>query len=517
MSIAMDIRIVLHLVFLNILRVWIDGGDRMTDLPVTHNNIINFLNNRKEYTSAKTIAKEFQVSTKTVYRKINEINQQAGKEVIHSAKGKGFRVLKNSVLAAPKIVNEKADSSPFQRRNSVLLKLLFNSPNYLDLSLLYQGFFVSSATQENDLNELKKLIKKYGLTIKHLGNKIAILGQEKVIRKAIIKLLQTNPDTEIRIPIKNISPYDARFINEQLKFIEEGIDAKLAYPYNINIFSHLYILIMRARFKQQLQVNATDDEKIANEDTKQYASLYRIAGIVIENTSQYIVKRLPNYEVDYLFQYLISSRLTPLKKHSKLYIHYSKKVQLFTEELIKRVDQQLNLKIDFEKLKFDLIRHIGPMINRLKNNISVENSLLDEIKLEYTTLFKEIRSVMVELCNQFKIASVSQNEIGFITLYFAKYLEQQHRHYHVWVVCTSGVGTSELLKVKLENNFQNIKVDKIVSSFDDALNNIEKHQVDLIISTVILPDTVSADYVLVSALLNEHDKEVINGALQKIK
>ncbi|WP_434520464.1 hypothetical protein ACLHK8_05380 [Pediococcus sp. M21F004] len=114
--------------------------------------------------------------------------------------------------------------------------------------------------------------------------------------------------------------------------------------------------------------------------------------------------------------------------------------------------------------------------------------------------------------------NASDNEVGFITLYFAKYLEEQADQFHVWIVCASGIGTSELLKVKIEKSFNNITVDKVFSSFDDELYLDQNTDVDLIISTVVLPRKIqSAKSILISALLNETDKKMINSALQKIR
>lgn len=174
----------------------------------------------------------------------------------------------------------------------------------------------------------------------------------------------------------------------------------------------------------------------------------------------------------------------------------------------------MNLSINYSVLELDLVRHIGPMINRLKNEISVENSLLAEIKLEYGNLFQTIQRIINLACKRFFVPEASQNEVGFITLYFAKYLEQHTDSYHVWIVCASGVGTSELLKVKLENSFRNITVDRVLSSVDEKLKSVG-NDVDLIISTVTLPKSITAKHLLVSALLNEKDKEAISLALRK--
>ncbi len=45
----------------------------------------------------------------------------------------------------------------------------------------------------------------------------------------------------------NFNRYDVLFVSEQLKLIEKTLGGGIPYPYNVNIFSHLYIMISRSR------------------------------------------------------------------------------------------------------------------------------------------------------------------------------------------------------------------------------------------------------------------------------
>lgn len=154
------------------------------------------------------------------------------------------------------------------------------------------------------------------------------------------------------------------------------------------------------------------------------------------------------------------------------------------------------------------------MMNRIENNISVENELLPDIKVEYKDLYKAVSQECQSVCQQMNVPKISENEVGFITLYFEKNIEEITKKYHVWVVCASGIGTSELLKLKIQKEFRNIVVDKVISSLDEQLfttNN--SSEADLIISTVELPKNTRNRYVLVSAMLNKQDKEKIKNEI----
>ncbi|MCT6903198.1 MAG: hypothetical protein M3Z48_08160, partial [Lactobacillus sp.] len=69
-------------------------------------------------------------------------------------------------------------------------------------------------------------------------------------------------------------------------------------------------------------------------------------------------------------------------------------------------------------------------------------------------------------------------------------------------------------KLKIQKEFSNIVVDKVISSLDEQLYRLNNgSKTDLIISTVELPSYISNKYVLVSAMLNKQDKEKIKNAI----
>lgn len=48
------------------------------------------------------------------------------------------------------------------------------------------------------------------------------------------------------------------------------------------------------------------------------------------------------------------------------------------------------------------------------------------------------------------VPKISENEVIFITLYFEKNIDEITKKYYIWIVCASGIGTSELLKLKIQ-------------------------------------------------------------------
>ena len=89
------------------------------------------------------------------------------------------------------------------------------------------------------------------------------------------------------------------------------------------------------------------------------------------------------------------------------------------------------------------------------------------------------------------------------------------------VICASGIGTSELLRVKLEKTFRELKIDQTATGLftDIDLNSLKN--TDLIVSTIDLKgsqyDKLAIPKVLVSAVLSNLDKEKIRHAIKAIE
>ena len=480
---------------------------------VKNSNIINFLASNDAYVSALQMAEEFNVSPKTIYRHVNEINEEFDEEIIKSEKGKGYKIVSSKINPLKQDYSDHFERSPHNRRKNVILKLLFNAPQFFKIDFLYRDNYSSQSTVNSDLSRIKKMLADFGLVLIQKNGSVAVHGEEKSIRETINNFLRYDKDNSQTAPLEGITQIDASFIQSQLDFIQKLSQTEIPYPYNINIYSHIYILIQRVR-KQSSRSSDLYNVSIgvAKKEIDQHPDLYRIAEMVIENVGRYVVKPLQNFEVDYLFRYLLSSRLISQGEEAKKKYLYSPLVERCTTDLIEKVSEKLDLNLDQHLLRNHLIRHIGPMINRSKNNIAIENKLLGQIKYEYPDLFDLILKECKKISQKFKIGLISENEVGFITLYFEKSIEMSAKHYHVWIVCASGVGTSELLKMKIQREFKNIIVDRVTSSFDQSLYKSNAF-IDLIITTVDLPHKLNVKNVVVSALLNEQDKKKIRDAL----
>ena len=163
------------------------------------------------------------------------------------------------------LVEKESDFSPRERRNRILEELLLASPQAKNVYELFARYYVGDSVIFSDEQQLSEDLKKYDLTLKRKNRTLAIIGEERAIRKAIsdrIQLLNIIDIEDLRNnKALNFNNYDVLFTLDQVRNIEKKLDITIPHPYNVNIFSHLYILISRSR-----KVAISEKYQLSNEN-----------------------------------------------------------------------------------------------------------------------------------------------------------------------------------------------------------------------------------------------------------
>ena len=271
-------------------------------------------------------------------------------------------------------------------------------------------------------------------------------------------------------------------------------------PYYTNLQTHLLVLLKRNK------------EKI--EEKQQYAidmnsKEYQAATYIKTEIEKYLDNLLNTYEINYIYSLIVSSRTK--------YFDYSEedspdelaKAQEFVNELIDIIDNQFK-KLNFKQdkiLEKQLLQHAIPMLKRNRFNIEIKNPLLDSIRKQFSSVYKKIEIATKDLEAKYDLIDITSDEIGYLTLYFQNAIERQNQNINVLIVCSTGIGSSHLLKTRVTNNFSHFHIVGTCSAHE--LSEYEDQDVDLILSTVRLKNT-DKPYLLVSAILNQADINLIN-------
>ncbi|GMA47753.1 hypothetical protein GCM10025854_20030 [Tetragenococcus muriaticus] len=135
-----------------------------------------------------------------------------------------------------------------------------------------------------------------------------------------------------------------------------------------------------------------------------------------------------------------------------------------------------------------------------------------------TKFYKSFRvdSVSKTISQQYHLPLINEDENGFITLYFARVLKTYQLPIKTLIVCTTGVGTSELLKAKIEKKFPELDVMNVVATknLDQFLKNYPA--TELVLSTIKLKQSLPVNSLLVSAMLTADDQRRIQQKIEEI-
>lgn len=154
--------------------------------------------------------------------------------------------------------------------------------------------------------------------------------------------------------------------------------------------------------------------------------------------------------------------------------------------------------------------HFAPFINRLRKNNKMKNPFLEEMKDNYQPeldLTKTYFSQMPEL----QPFTITEDERAYISLHIIAALERDRRSEKVrtLVICATGVGSSQMLKVRLENELgTKLEIVNVISYYEISDQMLEG--IDLIVSSIDLSNVVfNKPVVNVSVLLNQQDIQAI--------
>ena len=488
--------------------------------------ILKILLNKKGFISTEKIADDLFLSKKTIYRELKIIENNVKIEKI---KSKGIRLDISLVERAElreKILNDRnilEKYSAQERRMKILTYLLKISPKTTSIEKLSKSYYVSKTSIVNDLNYIEKKIKKYNLKLEKGKKGSKITGNEREIREALINLINMSTrlkeDEKInsdRIDDETLKELTYQFKKEDIDSIEKllsNVEKKLNYTladsYYINILTHLLILLERIKNG----VIKYDKAEMKNYEVSEQ-NIYSISKELGEELLKKFDVKLPGEEIYFIYQYLVSSGIGNSKDESDWEVsQLMKQIKLKVKNIIKDIIQYFYeiTKIDLRKnsnLYGSLALHIKALINRLEYEIKIQNSMYEEIKKEFPYMYEVTNQIMNRIIEKYKMKKISKYEISYLTIYFQAILESRKIIKNVVIVCSSGFGTSYLLKNRIQKIFPELEV-KDVLSVNDLKNNYNLNNVDLIISTIHLKN-MNKPVAYVSSVLNEEDVKLLN-------
>lgn len=500
--------------------------------------IIKILIENDDYIVADQIAEKLDVSSRTVLRALKKVEKWLKENdiVLEKKKGTGIRLdcsRADKIRIAEILEFEAVDKhfSPEERRMIILSELLRDQrPNKLYAFTRVTN--VSEATISHDLDEIEDWLEDYQLKlIRKPGLGVYLEGRERDIRKASINLLYQNFDLEAILLLlqnkysepeeslrKNLSKNrllnligldTINLLDQYIKKLEKKMSYQLADDSYAALMVHLAIALKRIKDGEQITINQEVLQNLkANKE-------FIIARELVSSIADAFKVEIPEAEVAYVTMHLMGSKGRGGIYNDQISMTEDYHLVNITRKMIEKAEIELGIYLeDDEELLIGLVRHLEPTINRIKLNLDIRNPLLEEIKDKYSSLFEVSKKCAAILAEKEEI-EVPESEAAYIAMHLGSAVERKRKpqqKYRAAVACTSGIGASRLLASRLSKEFENIEVTSLISTLDFDNQEIESLNLDLIISTVAIPES-KIPVIVVNPLLNEKQQQEINDFL----
>jgi len=496
----------------------------MAFLTRRQKDLLTLLSKSKKPLTADWLAKELGLSERTIRSEIKQMEPHIKSEgmFIESIRGKGY-VLKivddkkfaKTILKDPAEENHTAgDFAEKEERVFYILKRLLLEKDFIKLEILSDEMFISLSTLQNDLKEVKEILEKYNLIIRnrpHYGSKIE--GDEYMKRLCLSNLLLERNK-------RNLKKEDSlHFIEPDIFNKIKEIILKKIYKYKIEISDislenlATHIAIACRRIQDGFVIRGLPD--IVGED---HPFEKIVAKEIIKDVENLTGLTFPAEEINYIIIHLLGTKLIQKKE----LIEFSKydEVETIIQCMLKRLRSEFNwdFRNDHEFIQA-LTLHIRPAMNRMRYKMNIRNPLLQDIKKKYPAAFEG--AIIASKCiEEYLQMEVVEDEIAYIALHIGVALEKmklkKRKIKKVLIVCASGVGSAKLLYYRLQNLFaQEIEIMDTINYYN--LPTYDLSMIDLIISTIPIPEDLGVPVLVVNTLLDEKDISSIKNVLSMNK
>lgn len=483
---------------------------------------------RHTYLTSQEIASGIDVSNRTARKYLHLLEDALKKEAvatIDAKQGNGYQLkIEDSKKFDVFYLNEvkeqstSKDITTIQESNDrqyYILNRLFFEQSAVYVDAIADELFVSRSTISNDLVEIKKLITPYQIELQSKSNKgIFVVGNEQNIRHFIMNYFFMDRLHDNLFAFSMYANLLEGISVEEIVIIvlDECRESQLKLSDFIvyNLVLHIGLAIKRIQngFLMDIQAPIAFDE-----DSIEYQTALKI----LARIEQAMGLTFSSEEADFIALHLKNKITTKTIFQKADATEAEIRSQLL--ETLKTIDQDTPFDLEHDTILIDgLMIHFIPLLTRLQNNSSIENPLLEEIKSQYPDLYE----LTVNYFSKMPIFSsyrMTEGEWAYLAIHITAAVERyfNDQKTHVLVICATGLGSSQMIKNRLEREFgSRILIEKVISYYEIAEQDLS--QIDLVISSINLGNIVlNAPIVNVSVFLGEEDIKKINHEISSTK
>lgn len=342
------------------------------------------INYQKKYITSHELASELSLSDRTIRKYMVDVKEKIEKNgaKIIAKQGQGYQLailkplafaffLKHQNIAADQGMSEMEFFETEDRQKYLLNKLLLED-EAIFMDELESELFISRSSLSNDLNEIKAKIEPYALKICSKPRQgMWIEGSEQNKRHFIMDtFFGDQAANSLKDYLVNSHFFNEFNFEEVLIIILDEIrEANLKVSDFImqNLALHLALTIKRINEGFPIEALDFSEELVDRRE-------YQVAKKIVQRMNRVTKVPFPEAEIHYLTLHLVA-KSNPIEKIND---------ELLYEELARVIEQLADFfgdsLIEDQQLKNGLLNHLTPMVVRLRQGITLENPLTEDIK-----------------------------------------------------------------------------------------------------------------------------------------
>ena len=440
------------------------------------------------------LAQRLSVSTRTVRADITALNSLLipyGAQFVLT-RGSGYQL----VIDDPSRYQTLEDATPKpqaiprsgQDRIAFLLVRFLTSAFSVKLEDLADEWFISRATLQSDMVDVRERFARYQLTLEtRPRHGMKLFGSEVSIRACLTDLLWELSQQGALNPLIREETFDASVLAQ----LEAGLQDILT-RHQVRLtdagerFICLYGAVVTRRVSEGFPLVDFRAEDVAQ-------NVRDVAHDVAGELQRLAGKPFSAAEEEWLCVHIAARQVQDVDPGTIS----ADDDEALVNYILRYINQQYNYNLlEDAQLHADLLTHIKTMITRVRYQIMIPNPLLDNIKQHYPMAW-DMTLAAVSSWGKYTPYAISENEIGFLVLHIGVGLE---RHYNigyqrqpkVLLVCDAGNAMARMIEAILQRKYPQVEV---VST----LSQREYEQLE----------AITEDFVISTARISEKDKPIV--------
>ena len=439
---------------------------------------------RNETLPQDELAQRLSVSTRTVRADITALNallaQYGAQFTLNRGSGYQLKIDDRSRFQALEETAPKTQHVPrtAQERIHFLLVRFLTSAFSIKLEDLADEWFVSRATLQNDMVEVRERFQRYQLTLEtRPRHGMKLFGSEVSIRACLTDLLWELTLQGGINPLISAEALEADVPAQLEPVLQETLTRHHIRLTDVGErFICLYGAVVVRRVSEGYPLadfSAEDVAQNVRDAARDLAGeLQRLAG-----------KPFSPAEEEWLCVHIAARQVQDVDPETIS----ADDDEALVNYILRYINSQYNYNLlDDAQLHADLLTHIKTMITRVRYQIMIPNPLLDNIKQHYPMAW-DMTLAAVSSWGKYTPYTISENEIGFLVLHIGVGLERHYnigyqRQPHVLLVCDTSNAMVRMIEAILQRKYPQLEIAATI--FQREYEQREAIDEDFVISTV---------------------------------